>query len=78
MDMETKQRFVGGSPVSATDNPFSKAAGIDAQDILPSLDVEGRERAVLDDLDAYGSDPVVSDAAAERPANPPSSDGSAG
>lgn len=74
--------FNGGSPVSSSSNPFSRGVGNQAgagDDILPSLDVEGRERSVMMDLDDYGaSAPVTSDAAAERPLNPPSIGGDVG
>ena len=65
-------QFMDGSPVSDASNPYNKVAGVDGQDILPSLDVEGVERMAMSNLDAYGSSPVTSDSAAGRPLNPPS------
>lgn len=68
-------KFLGGSPVSDTSNPFNASgvgmqAGADA-DVLASLDPEGHEASAMADLDAYGSSPVTDDGAAQRPLNPP-------
>lgn len=68
-------QYMGGSPVSSSNNIFENA-GVGAQagadsDILPTLDVDGKISAAMSDLDAYGSSPVTSDAAAQRPLNPP-------
>lgn len=63
-------KFLGGSPVSDATNPYGKGAVLGAEDILPSLDIEGREREIIGDLDAYGSSPVTGDAAAQRPLAP--------
>lgn len=64
-------KFIDGSPVTDTSNPFNDAAGLAPEDILPSLDVEGVETMALSNLDAYGSSPVTNDSAVGRPANPP-------
>lgn len=73
MSEETKA-FLGGSPVSSASNPFS-----DGEEFgnMPSLqaDVDAAYASASGILDAYGSSPVVSDAAAQRP-NAPSTDGS--
>lgn len=72
-------KFLDGSPVSDTSNPFSGGVGSQAgadSDVLGSLDIDGRESLAGSDLDQYGSDPVVADAAAGRPLNPPSLAGS--
>lgn len=63
--------FNGGSPVSSRDNPFNSGAGTSEVNVLPSLMPEERERSVMMDLDAYGSNPVTDDAAAQRPSDPP-------
>lgn len=66
-------QFLGGSPVSSAGNPYDDADSLanDSTDILPSLDIEGYEASQLAQLDAYGSNPVTNDSAAERPMNPP-------
>jgi hypothetical protein len=63
--------FLDGSPVSSPANPFNDVAGIDPADILPSFDEKAVESMAMANLDAYGSSPVTSDAAAGRPLNPP-------
>lgn len=72
-------KFLGGSPVSDTSNPFAndgvgRQAGADS-DILGTLDIEGHQSVAMSDLDDYGSNPVTSDSAMERPANPPIASG---
>ncbi len=78
--MPTKQpEFTGGSPVSASENPYNER-GVFAEPgtVLGSLPVESRGEMALDTLDGWGSSPVTDDAASARPSDPPTTGSSAG